>query len=91
MKSFWRSRWKGVPGEVWVPLPAADVGLSAADIEPQSIAERQTVDPAIESPDIELPHVECLPDVERLDTERPDDIERPDVERPDVENIEPLQ
>ncbi|KAN0067075.1 hypothetical protein V8E54_014861 [Elaphomyces granulatus] len=52
---------------------------------PQSIAGRQTVDPAIESPDIELPHVECLPDVERLDTERPDDIERPDVEWPDIE------
>jgi hypothetical protein len=81
--------------------PPADAGLSAADVEPQSIVEPQAVDPAIESLDIEPPHVEWLPYTERLDTERLDDIERsnvewqdiewPDVERPDVERPQEIE
>ena len=31
-----------------MPLPPADVKLSAADVEPQSAVEPQAVDPAIE-------------------------------------------
>ena len=61
--------------------PSADAEPSA-DVEPQSIVEPQAVDPAIESLDIEPPHVEWLPDTEQLDT---DNIDRPNVERPAVE------
>ena len=55
--------------------PSADAELSAADVEPQSIVEPPAVDPAIESLDIEPPHVEWLSDLERLDPERPDNNE----------------
>jgi hypothetical protein len=51
--------------------PSADAELSA-NVKPQSIVEPQAVDPAIESLDIEPPHVEWLPDT--------DNIERPNVE-----------
>ena len=55
-------------------------GLSAADVELQSIVGPQAVDPAIESLDIKPPHVEWLSNIERLDPERPDNIEGSNVE-----------
>jgi hypothetical protein len=65
--------------------PPADAGLCAADVVPQSIVEPQAVDPTIESLDIQPPHVEWLPDTERLDnTERPN-VEWLDIEWQDIE------